>query len=610
MASLVIYAMQLPAFSLTRWVKIGRSARLFFRSLACGLEGVFDLCSSDPAISMYHVNGFLRARFHERRYLAVAMFCSYPCESFSIDIMSDDRFLRRSAQLREELEVEFMFLCDLPMSVWARAASHIEPGFEGAELRHLALEASYRSLRYLYKEAFASLEVFALSLCQGDIQGDLERLRHHNADTMDEATQKARYPLDAGWPLQPIVSGIALWRDAPCSTDLVEQAHGSGAWVMGFHSRYCEQTLRCRSVIHQCRSLISPSPHEKMVSKLKAQLEKAEARRPKLAAFQAFVKANSKSISEQCSSSMPAFQRQQHVLKRCRTLFAALPRREAQLREQRARVDKALDVADREAECTRIRSLIELEQARHDHTIAEEWLPNHIGACRLGDSELQAMLETFNGTRSSNMRSLQEAGLTSPVLPYEAEQSVLLQAAERHRKSSQACPSWARHFVVSRDLFRGAALSQPRSRCPLSSCTCGGSTASSVTWAVCSLRPSPCAGSASTCSLGVAPTSRRSGAMRAQICSSWGTCGFAATMSSRLALRSLSSGSSRTTRLWSRTTPLRESLAHRPSRRLGVSRARVANGGLCSRPVSLVMLVIYPAACPPPPHTPPPPPSG
>lgn len=135
-------------------------------------------------------------------------------------------------------------------------------------------------------------------------------------------------------------------------------------------------------------------------------MEKAEARWPKLSAFQAFLKANSKAISEQCSSSMPAFQRQQHVLKRCHTLFAALPRREAQLWEQRARVDKALDVADREAECTRIRSLIELEQARHDYTIAEEGLPNHIGACRLGDSELQAMLETFNARGRVDIASL------------------------------------------------------------------------------------------------------------------------------------------------------------------------------------------------------------
>lgn len=35
---------------------------------------------------------------------------------------------------------------------------------------------------------------------------------------------------------------------------------------------------------------------------------------------------------------------------------------------------------------------------------------------------------------------------------------MLLQAAVKHRTPSQACPWWARHFVVNRDLFRGAAL--------------------------------------------------------------------------------------------------------------------------------------------------------
>lgn len=113
-AALVLYSLQWVSFSLTRWVKVGHSARLFFRSLACGVEGLVELCRQDTAVSMYHMNGFSRAKESERLNLAVAAFCSNPCETWLAEVMSADRVLRRSAELRSALEEALLFLTEPP----------------------------------------------------------------------------------------------------------------------------------------------------------------------------------------------------------------------------------------------------------------------------------------------------------------------------------------------------------------------------------------------------------------------------------------------------------------------------------------------------------------
>ena len=61
-SSLLLYTIKFELFSLTRWVKVGSSARLFLKAQACGMVGVVELCRQDPAVSMYHMNGYYKAK--------------------------------------------------------------------------------------------------------------------------------------------------------------------------------------------------------------------------------------------------------------------------------------------------------------------------------------------------------------------------------------------------------------------------------------------------------------------------------------------------------------------------------------------------------------------
>lgn len=176
-ATLLLHCIHRASFSLTRWVKVGQSARMLFRSLLCGVAGLVDLCRQDKAVSMYHLNGFFRAQEDELRYLVVAAFCTYPCESFLAQVMADDRILRFCAQVKGTIDEELHSLKELPTYVWHRIARHVSPDFQSEELRHLVLEASYKSVGYVHKEVFSLLECYPLRLCQGDIAANLEELR-------------------------------------------------------------------------------------------------------------------------------------------------------------------------------------------------------------------------------------------------------------------------------------------------------------------------------------------------------------------------------------------------------------------------------------------------
>ena len=57
----ISYLLHWASFSETRWVNVGRSGRLFARSLAGGLEPLWAICMEDENISHWHLDG-LRKR--------------------------------------------------------------------------------------------------------------------------------------------------------------------------------------------------------------------------------------------------------------------------------------------------------------------------------------------------------------------------------------------------------------------------------------------------------------------------------------------------------------------------------------------------------------------
>ena len=88
----ISYLLHWSAFSETRWANVGRSGRLFARSLAGGLEPLWDICMEDDNISHWHLGGFKKATSDVRQYLFVAAFSALPAEAVLLEVLQDDRF--------------------------------------------------------------------------------------------------------------------------------------------------------------------------------------------------------------------------------------------------------------------------------------------------------------------------------------------------------------------------------------------------------------------------------------------------------------------------------------------------------------------------------------
>ncbi len=149
---------------------------------------------------------------------------------------------------------------------------------------------------------------------------------------------------------------------------------------------------------------------------------------------------------------------QRQVLSRSRLLFSRLPKAAVQYWQRRAEVWRRRQVEQQAERCAGLRAQLRLLVARHEESQSAVGIPNDLDSCRLESQELQCLLETFNAVDGRTMQGLEHGALASPALPSPEQQAVLLQVAGRYQGRPPQCPWWARHFVLNRDLFRGAAI--------------------------------------------------------------------------------------------------------------------------------------------------------
>ena len=71
---------------MTRWSRIGKSGKLFLRSLATGAEGAADICFADKRCSDSNLAGFRKAAPHVRMLLAVASLAVEPVEKLILEM--------------------------------------------------------------------------------------------------------------------------------------------------------------------------------------------------------------------------------------------------------------------------------------------------------------------------------------------------------------------------------------------------------------------------------------------------------------------------------------------------------------------------------------------
>ena len=142
-----------------------------------------------------------------------------------------------------------------------------------ADRKHDAVETTHISIAYLFVKLLHLAHRLPFKLTHSDSRRNLEELLSTPEDHIKDLISFRFFQLhDLGVPLPYFLRCLTLVRDAACTTNMVEQTHGSGACLMRDHGLYEERTLRARSTVHQARSLFRDSEHDQALQTLRRKL--------------------------------------------------------------------------------------------------------------------------------------------------------------------------------------------------------------------------------------------------------------------------------------------------------------------------------------------------
>lgn len=167
--SMVILVCRLWAiWSETRWARFGGSGRLFVRSLLTRVDAAVEMCFAHERVvaTTYNMSGYRRASSDVRLLLGIAAFAVQPFEDYILQMLEDDRLLRRAGDLHARLLQKMSVVIAMPDLVWNRVAGIVN--IPMGEYRKQVISAMCpRSLQVVAPRAFLHVTRRSCRQCGG-----------------------------------------------------------------------------------------------------------------------------------------------------------------------------------------------------------------------------------------------------------------------------------------------------------------------------------------------------------------------------------------------------------------------------------------------------------
>eukprot|EP00974_Lingulodinium_polyedra_P055619 5350049-Lingulodinium_polyedra.AAC.1 len=122
---------------------MGPSCRAVLASCAAGLPGLVAQTRADPHASDYHLHGFARLSAEHLEFMVMAALVAYVPDALIVELMEDDRLVRRAEELQQAVRDEVSWLLAVPGSVWCMLASLVGSSASGPALRHRVVTAAF-----------------------------------------------------------------------------------------------------------------------------------------------------------------------------------------------------------------------------------------------------------------------------------------------------------------------------------------------------------------------------------------------------------------------------------------------------------------------------------
>lgn len=253
----------------TRWLRSGRSARYYMRSILVGLDALVSVCLADPRCSHLHLSRHAsKSTFTVRRFFAVAAVASLPPEALHAKGMADDRFLRFGAEYRQEVLQQLDRIAGFPRCI--RLGRALRMG--GVAV----LVPAGRCCRMRLHGAGGVPHLLrrALLLDAGGHTGQLAgasgpRPRRHLRRDFVEDPALAGNAFRGVGPARRLRASAGRRLYSECSRAVLAKAHP-----------YSEQTLLHRAGLHELRAMFTPDQEGKAMDRLREKIQDLDARCP------------------------------------------------------------------------------------------------------------------------------------------------------------------------------------------------------------------------------------------------------------------------------------------------------------------------------------------
>jgi hypothetical protein len=460
---LLLFASSWDNFSDTRLGGVGTCCRKWLLSMCLGLTQLFKDTWDDRTTSRYYAGGYNRLGNVQRLWLCIGAVAWLPVESMVLDLLEDDRFLRRFDAVLEDMKAECHYVAALPTKFFDHIVNVVGLDMIGADLHSEALLSMHIGFGYCHMESFWEIGQFPWKLTQGNIEQNVSDLHDRPFEPTEKIASDMWFALRAGLPYSLFVRTLKLVRDSAQTTLLTEKGHGQGRRIVKPHNLICTDSMCCRATLGESRALVARCRDDVAAEELRMQIDECTQKRRrktptqmycgKLMADNGRMQENKKELVSDARRIMASH----HVG------YKALSVAEKKEYVEKAKFETEMRKLVNEDKVIEFRSRLRvIESRKRASTEADDGVPNTLSELRFSDAELEALArEAFKEEHAGDGFRARWASLVSSPSATDPALVRSLEAIEQRIAAAfpkPAPPWWLKEICPRRDHFSGCAF--------------------------------------------------------------------------------------------------------------------------------------------------------
>ena len=248
LSSVLLEVWRFPAFSTSRWVTLGCSARVFSLAYVTGFTFLFAKMRAAGVLSDFEVSGVDKMQGAELRWcLLVGLAATIP-DVFLKLMLSDSRLSLHRQRVALEVQDAFDYLEELPADTWRLLA--MPYGMPAATLRDSAIRSGWIALAYLEWRVFSVLCDLPWSLLEDSPSDALRLLQQMDAPPGEAVADSVWKLLHMGHSVNDLQHALQLLHCVSWTSAFTEKQHASTAVVKKFHSELSYDIMAGRAYMH------------------------------------------------------------------------------------------------------------------------------------------------------------------------------------------------------------------------------------------------------------------------------------------------------------------------------------------------------------------------